>query len=147
MTIDHNLPIHDLLRMASGSWAQLDDLLRRVAQQPDAWLLEAATAVGLPTDASILDLPITDLEAARDRLRANREQLDESVALLANIIIITAGVAQDRMLTSASITEVEFAITALTTAMPTSWDPVLDRALTSTLFDRPARRLHGRDAI
>ena len=72
MTIDHNLPIHDLLRMASGSWTQLDDLLRRVAQQPDAWLLEAATAVGLPTDASILDLPITDLEAARDRLRANR---------------------------------------------------------------------------
>ena len=147
MTIDHNLPIHDLLRMASGSWTQLDDLLRRVAQQPDAWLLEAATAVGLPTDASILDLPITDLEAARDRLRANREQLDESVALLANIIIITAGIAQDRMLTSASITEVEFAIAALTTAMPTSWDTVLDRALTSPLLDRRPGRSAERDAV
>ncbi|MFM1833367.1 MAG: hypothetical protein RLZZ461_1683 [Planctomycetota bacterium] len=147
MTIDQNLPIHDLLRMASGSWTQLDDLLRRVAQQPDTWLSDATNAVGLPADASILDLTITDLEAARDRLRANRPQLDESVALLANIIIITAGVTHDRLLTSASITEVEFAITALTTAMPTSWDPVLDRALTSPLFDRPHGRSVGRDAV
>jgi hypothetical protein len=125
----------------------LDDLLRRVAQQPDAWLLEAATAVGLPKDASILDLTITDLEAARDRLRAIRPELDEPVALLASLMIITAGVAQDRMLTSASITEVEFAITALTTAMPTSWDPVLDRALTSVLFDRPQGRSSEREAV
>jgi len=137
MTMEHDLPVHDLLRLASGSWGPLEDLLERVARQPEAWISEATRAVGLPADHTLLDLSIEDLEAARERLRANRHALDPQVTLLANIIIITAGVCQDRMLTSASTAEVEYAITAMATAMPESWNSILDRALTSCLLDPP----------
>jgi hypothetical protein len=140
MTKEHDLPTHDLLRMASGSWTPLEDLLQSVAKQPEVWLRDAASAVGVPHDASILDLSIEELQAARDRLRSDRDTIEPQIALLAHIIIITAGVAQDHLLTSATTAEVEYAIIALTTAMPTSWDPVLDRALTSPLLDPP----HGR---
>lgn len=140
---DHDLPIFELLRLASGSWTALEDLVDRVHRQPDQWVRDAARAVGLPHDASVLDLEIAELEAARDRLRTGREHLEPEVALLANLLIITAGVARDRMLTSASIAEVEYAITALAGALPPTWDEVLDRALTSPLLDPPAGRAVG----
>ena len=140
---DHDLPIFELLRLASGSWTALEDLVDRVGRQPDQWVRDAVRAVGLPHDASVLDVEIAELEAARERLRAGREELEAEVALLANLLIITAGVARDQLLTSASIAEVEYAITALAGALPPTWDEILDRALTSPLLDPPAGRAVG----
>ena len=147
MTEDRDLPIGNLLHLASGSWVPLADLVRRVAQQPEVWIRAVTAAVGLPADASILDLEVDDIEAARDRLRGMRDSLDPQVALLANILIITVGVANDRLLTSASIAEVEYAITALTAALPPSWDSVLDQALTSPVLDPPTDRFAARHVV
>ncbi len=147
MTEDHDLPIHTLLRLASGSWAPLEDLVQRMQQQPDVWLRDAAAAVGIPADATILDLDVDQLEAARDRLRAERDLIDPELALLANLLIITAGVARDRLLTSATIVEVEYAITALATALPECWNEVLDRALTSPLLDPPSDLMSRRNVM
>lgn len=140
---EQSLPIFEILRLAGGSWAALDDLVHRVSRQPDQWVADATRALGLDHDVALHELELAELEAARERLRTRRADLETEVVLFANLLIVTVGVARDRMLTSASVTEVEYAITALTGALPESWDDVLDRALTSPLLDPPAGRAVG----
>ena len=136
---------YDLLSLASGSWNSLDSLLMKVDSDPEPWIEDACRLVDLPQNpADALAIPITRLAELRSSIHTTWEEGgDADLLLLANLLIIMLGIAKGENLGSGTRTENEHVISALAVILPSSWDTVLNLALSSPRLDRPDQRSTG----